>query len=229
MLLKLKETYLNNRIWFILLAVTLIPLIFFLVISPIWRSSPAYSFNPETVRTYILSFGNWAIFIFFLVGILMIVAPPIPNEVVVVAGAIIFGFWRGLIYALIIKIIGSTINYWLGAKIRQGIYVKLISNKEQEKLKKYTYRIGWQVVLLSRFLPGTDTDLIAYAAGIAKMNYPKFILASFLGMVPSNLFLVTLGVTALSQKVLIYFLIVVYVVGTMFAPQIIRKLVRHKF
>lgn len=85
------------------------------------------------------------------------------------------------------------------------------------------------MVFLSRFLPGTDTDLIAYAAGIAKMEYPKFILASFLGMVPSNLFLVALGITALSRKVLIYFLIVVYVVGTMFAPQIVRKLLKHKF
>jgi uncharacterized membrane protein YdjX (TVP38/TMEM64 family) len=76
-------------------------------------------------------------------------------------------------------------------------------------------------------LPGTDTDLIAYAAGVSKMEYPKFILASFLGMIPSNLFLVTLGVTALSSKILICFLIVLYFVGTLFAPQIISKLLKR--
>jgi uncharacterized membrane protein YdjX (TVP38/TMEM64 family) len=179
------------------------------------------------VRNFILAYGNWSVLVFFIVGILMIVAPPIPNEVVVVAGAIIFGFWRGLFYALIIKIIGSTINYYLGTRIRQGIYLKLISNKESKKLQEYTQKIGWQTVFLSRFLPGTDTDLIAYAAGVSKMEYPKFILASFLGMIPSNLFLVTLGVTALSSKILICFLIVLYFVGTLFAPQIISKLLKR--
>jgi uncharacterized membrane protein YdjX (TVP38/TMEM64 family) len=88
-------------------------------------------------------------------------------------------------------------------------------------LKKYTEKIGWQIVFISRFLPGTDTDLIAYAAGIAKMGYSKFIVVSFLGMLLPTFFMAYVGISLIGSKYLFYALIVFYIIGVLLMPKII--------
>ncbi len=206
----------------VLFAIFLVPLI-------IWAPLTKIFTEPESIKTFVLSYEKWALLVYVLLSILVVIAPPLPNDIVPIAGGIIFGFWKALIFGILARIIGSTVNYWLGTKIRQGIYVKLISVKEQEKLKNYTEKIGWQAVFISRFLPSTDTDLIAYISGIAKMKYSTFILASFLGMLAPVSFNIFIGASLLTNKYLFFALIAFYVIGILFAPQIIKKLLRNKF
>ena len=156
------------------------------------------------------------------------VAPPLPNDIVPIAGGMLFGFWTALVYGIIARIIGSSINYILGTQIRKGLYIKFVSREEQEKLKHYTKKIGWQAVFISRFLPSTDTDLIAYLSGIVKMDYKKFIIASFLGMLVPVSATIFIGASILTNKYLFFTLITFYAVGILFAPIIIKKVIKHK-
>jgi len=226
--MKLKEIYFKNRLWILLLLSAVILFAIFLVPIFIWTPLSKLFTDPENIKTFVLSYEKWAIFVYVLLSIVAIIAPPIPNDIVPIAGGIIFGFWTALVFGLIARIIGSTINFWLGTKIRKGIYVKLISEEEQEKLKKYTQKIGWQTIFISRFIPSTDTDLIAYIAGIAKMNYRTFILASFFGMLAPVSVTILIGASLLTNKYLFLALITFYVIGMLFAPQIIRKLFKDK-
>ena len=226
--MKLKEIYLKNRLWILLILSATVLFIVFLVPILIWTPVSKLFTEPESIKTFVLSFEKWAILVYVLLSIVAIIAPPVPNEIVPIAGGIVFGFWTALLFALIARIIGLTINYWLGTKIRKGIYIKLISQEEQEKLKKYTERIGWQTVFISRFIPSTDTDLIAYIAGIAKMKYPTFILVSFLGMLAPVSFTIFIGSSLLTNKYLFFALIAFYVIGILFAPTIIKRLFKNK-
>jgi uncharacterized membrane protein YdjX (TVP38/TMEM64 family) len=223
-LTKLKELYLKHRFWILLLLSALVLFLVFLIPFIFWTPFSKIFTNPESIKDFVLSFEKWAILVYVLLSIIVVIAPPIPNDIVPIAGGLIFGFWKALIFGLIARIIGSTINYWIGTKIRNGIYVKLINETEQEKLKNYTKQIGWQAVFISRFLPSTDTDLIAYISGIAKMQYVPFILASFFGMIVPVSVSILIGASFLTNKYLFLILIVFYVIGILFAPQIIKKL-----
>lgn len=181
------------------------------------------------IKEFILSYGKLAILIYVLLSIAVVIAPPIPNEIVPIVGGIVFGFWTALFFGLLARIIGSSINYYLGIKIRKGAYLKLIKKEDKEKLSKYTEKIGWQTVFISRFLPSIDTDLIAYVAGIAKMKYWPFIVASFLGMLVPVSAAIFLGDSLLKSKYLFFILAAFYIIGMLLAPKIIKKFLKIKW
>jgi uncharacterized membrane protein YdjX (TVP38/TMEM64 family) len=228
-MIEIKEVYHKHRLWILLLLFALFLFLIFFIPFLIWPSFFEVFTDVENIKSFILSYESWSILVYVLLSILVVIAPPVPNDIVPIVGGIVFGFWIALIFGIIARIIGSTINYGIGIKIRKGIYVKWVSKEEQEKLKSYTEKIGWQTVFISRFLPSTDTDLIAYISGIAKMKYLPFILASFFGMLVPVSVSILIGASFLTNKYLFFILITFYVVGMLFAPKIIKKLLSHKF
>ena len=226
--MNIKNLYHKHRLWILLAFFVVILLAVFWIPLLTWPPAQKLFAEPEKIQEFILSYEQWAAVVFVVLSIVTIVAPPIPNEIVPMVGGMVFGFWEALALSLLARIIGSTVNFWIGRKIRDGLYTKLISRSDAEKLKGHTEKIGWQVVVISRFLPSTDTDLIAYIAGIAKMNYPVFILASFLGMLAPVSILIFMGHSLLIDKYLFFSLVAFYVAGILFAPAIIKKLFGKK-
>ncbi len=226
--MRLRDFYKRYRVWIILLAILLV--LFLVVLVPFLMSPSfrAFATDLDGIRATILAYREWAILVFVVLSIITIVLPPVPNDVVPIVGGLLFGFWTALIWALVARIIGSTINYWLGLQIRRGVLVRLFTQEEQARLHRVTERLGWQAVFISRFLPSTDTDLIAYAAGMARMTYWRFILASFFGMLAPVSVTILLGSSLLTNRWLFGALIIFYVLGMLFLPQIIRKLTRHR-
>ncbi|MFA6099769.1 MAG: VTT domain-containing protein [Patescibacteria group bacterium] len=219
----LKDFYQRHRVWILLFGLTL--LLFIVTFVPIAIFLPVKKIfdQPELIRSTIQSYGSWAIAIYVVLSIFTIIIPAVPNEVVTVVGGIAFPFWQALLFGLIARVIGSSINYLLGRGIRKGIFNKLINDEEREKLKKYTDKIGWQTAFIARFLPSTDTDLVAYMAGMAKMNYLTFIISSFLGMLVPVSAAIIIGSSLLKSKTLFIVLAAFYVVGMLAAPFIFKR------
>ncbi|MDO8524714.1 MAG: VTT domain-containing protein [bacterium] len=225
---KIISFYSRQRFWILLVlsAVVLflifLPLVFFTPVAKIFT-------DPAGFKAVALSYGEWAMAVYVVLGIFAIMVPSLPNEIVSIAGGIIFGFWIAFLLGLLVRVIGSSINYWIGTRIRKGIYLKLVNEKEKEKLRIYTEKIGWQTAFIARFLPSADTDLIAFVAGMAKMNYWKFILASFLGMLAPLALAIYVGASLLKGKSLFIVLIIFYAVGMLLAPKIIKSFSKIKW
>ncbi|MEK7172550.1 MAG: VTT domain-containing protein [Patescibacteria group bacterium] len=224
---KFKDAYIKQRFWILLI---LIVLVLFLIFLPLLSYTPLSKIftDPASIKEFILSYGRWAILIYVLLSVVVVIAPPIPNEIVPIVGGMAFGFWTALLFGLLARIIGSSINYFLGTKIRKVAYLKLAKEADKERLKKYTEKIGWQVVFISRFLPSADTDLIAYVAGITKMKYLPFIGASFLGMLVPVSVAIFVGASLLKSKYLFFILVAFYIIGMLFAPKIIKRVLKWK-
>lgn len=81
--------------------------------------------------------------------------------------------------------IGSVITYWIGAKggrpflLRYGKYV-LISRRDIDLADRWFDRWGEATAFFSRLLPVIRT-FISLPAGIARMNFPKFTILTFVG------------------------------------------------
>ena len=86
------------------------------------------------------------------------------------------------------NVLGSIIAYYAGVwggrpfVERYGPYV-LVSHKDLDRADRWFARYGEAAVFFSRMLPVVRT-FISLPAGIAHMNFPRFILFTFLGALP---------------------------------------------
>ncbi len=105
-------------------------------------------------------------------------------------------------------LIGSAVAYWIGAAggrpllLRYGKYI-LISQKDADRADRWFAKYGSPVAFFSRLLPVVRT-YISLPAGIARMNFGKFLLYTFLGSLPWTFALAYVGFQfgpALQQKI----------------------------
>lgn len=81
--------------------------------------------------------------------------------------------------------IGSIVSYWLGAwggrplVERYGKYI-LIHEEDLEKADRWFARWGDWAAFISRLLPIVRT-FISFPAGVTRMNFPRFVVFSFIG------------------------------------------------
>ena len=96
------------------------------------------------------------------------------------------------------NVVGSVVAYYAGVwggrpfVERYGPYV-LVSRKDLETADRWFARYGEAAVFFSRMLPVVRT-FISLPAGIARMNFPRFVLFTFLGALPWCYLLAYIGV-----------------------------------
>ena len=118
------------------------------------------------------------------------VFPPLPSEIILpFAGYLAytgrFNLWLVATVGAIGCNVGSGIVYWFGAigarpfLVRHGKYM-LISHREIATADRWFDKYGQWAVFFSRLLP-LVRSLIALPAGVARMNFWKFHVFTFLG------------------------------------------------
>ena len=124
---------------------------------------------------------------------------PLPSEIIMpVAGAFIAGGIAGStvhfnligvsLAGAVGCVIGSAIAYWIGAYggrpfiMKYGKYI-LISRHDFDMADRNFVKYGSAITFFSRLLPVVRT-YISLPAGITRMNFPKFLLYTFLGSLP---------------------------------------------
>jgi membrane protein DedA with SNARE-associated domain len=96
------------------------------------------------------------------------------------------------------NVVGSIVAYYAGVwggrpfVERYGPYM-LISHKDLDTADRWFARYGEAAVFFSRMLPVIRT-FISLPAGIAKMNFPRFVMFTFLGALPWCYVLAYIGV-----------------------------------
>jgi membrane protein DedA with SNARE-associated domain len=95
------------------------------------------------------------------------------------------------------NLIGSIVAYWVGLKagrpfiLRYGRYV-LLRKKHLDMAESWFAKHGEATTLFSRMLPIVRT-FISLPAGMAKMNFKKFVLFTTIGSIPWNFALAYIG------------------------------------
>ncbi len=129
---------------------------------------------------------------------------PLPSEIIMpFSGYLVFTGRFGLFQVAIAGaagcVLGSVIAYWVGVYggrpflLKYGKYV-LITPKELDTADRWFERYGDAAIFISRLLPVIRT-FISLPAGIARMNFPKFVIYTFIGSFPWCLGLAWLGKT----------------------------------
>ena len=141
----------------------------------------------------------------FLLMVMESATLPVPSEVVLPLGGYLvwqgrLEFWSTVAIATIGSLVGTMVDYGIGyylgrpAVIRYGRIVRF-SEKRLETTERWFGSHGKSVVLLARFVPLLRT-LIAFPAGLVKMDVKRFLAYSAVGILVWDVALVYLGFLA---------------------------------
>ena len=128
---------------------------------------------------------------------------PMPSEVIMPFSGFVVAegkmlFWTIVIVGALGNLVGSWIAYWIGYKGGRPLVEKygkavLLSSHDLDLADRWFKKYGQLTVFFGRILPVVRT-YISFPAGIAKMNFKKFITFTFLGALPWCALLAWLGV-----------------------------------
>lgn len=141
----------------------------------------------------------------FILSVMESAAIPIPSEVVIPFSGFLaeqgrFSFWLVVTVATIANMVGSIVLYLVSLKggrwilERYGKYV-LISSHDLDIADNAFLKYGGKIVFIGRILPIVRT-FISIPAGIAKMNFSRFIFYTVFGSFPWNFILALIGFKA---------------------------------
>ena len=157
----------------------------------------------------------------FLLMVMESATLPVPSEVVLPLGGYLVSqhrleFWSTVAVATVGSLVGTMADYGIGyylgrpAVLRYGRIVRF-SEKRLEMTERWFSTHGKSIVLLARFVPLLRT-LIAFPAGLVKMDVKRFLVYSAVGILVWDIALVYLGVlagqnsTAIANTLQAYFL-----------------------
>lgn len=153
------------------------------------------------MEDYILNFfqniinGNptFTYMFFFLNGILQLIFPPFPSDVIIIVEGYLttvsqnFNFFLVLFISVIGSIIGSIIVYWFGYKkgnevLRYKVVLKYIDEKHIKRSEKVFHKYGKYGLIISKFIPGTSSIMVLFSGvfKVKKRVYFTYIILSIL-------------------------------------------------
>jgi membrane protein DedA with SNARE-associated domain len=144
----------------------------------------------HVITNYLGQYGYQAVFVLMLLESACI---PIPSEVTMVFGGFLVSrgdlnfFWVAMV-GTIANVVGSWLAYWVGYVggrpliNRWGRFI-FLREHELDRAHDWFERRGELAVFVSRLLPVIRT-FISLPAGVARMNFWKFTLYTFLGCLP---------------------------------------------
>lgn len=154
----------------------------------------------KIVTAKIAALGYWGVAIGMAIESCNI---PLPSEVILPFGGYLVStgqlnfFWTAMA-GTVGGTVGSIISYLLGLwggrpfLLHYGRYIG-ITEKRLAMADYWFYRYGEATVFFTRLMPIIRT-FISLPAGISGMNFPRFVIYTFLGSLPWCFFLTYLGV-----------------------------------
>jgi len=128
---------------------------------------------------------------------------PIPSEFIMpFSGFLVatgqMNFWVVVLLGSVGNLAGSWLAWWVGHKggrplvEKYGKYI-LLSHHDLDAADRYFQKYGQNTVLFTRLMPIVRT-FISLPAGISKMDFKKFSLYTFIGVIPFTAALTYAGV-----------------------------------
>lgn len=129
----------------------------------------------ETARAWFEGFGVLAWLIFFLIQISQVVLIPIPAQITIIAGVIIFGAFITFVISSVAVVIGSIICFAIGRSMGVPIAYKISSKERVDKYRNLLNKRGKILLPIMFLFPVFPDDLLCFIAGTTAMTWRYFI------------------------------------------------------
>ncbi|MBN1329609.1 MAG: TVP38/TMEM64 family protein [Candidatus Heimdallarchaeota archaeon] len=144
------------------------------------------------------------VLIFLGLMIIQSLFAPIPSELILLSGGMIFGLAWGSVIGLVGSMLSAIITFYLSK--RGGRSIIDASGEKVGIIKRTIYifdewitKWGLWAIIVGRAVPVIMFDPISYAAGLANVKDRDYFLATFIGSIPRAIFYAWLGVRTLGS------------------------------
>ncbi|MBI2032071.1 MAG: TVP38/TMEM64 family protein [Candidatus Levybacteria bacterium] len=139
----------------------------------------------EEITNFALTYPLFIPVLIVIWRAISIVIAPLPGGILSFAFIPILGWFWAWLYGSFGVAIGATIAFYIARKFREPAVSRFIPLKKlhawEEKLSERTEFLAFVGV---RITTGPIMDFISYVAGLSKISYKKFILATIVAQVP---------------------------------------------
>jgi len=145
------------------------------------------------IKVYILSFGVWAPVASCFLMVLQALVAPVPSFLITFANGLAFGVFWGWMLSLFGHVLAAAVCFGISRALGRGPVEVLVGNGGLESADRWFARWGVYAVFAGRLLPGVAFDVISYAAGLTRMGFSSFMVATALGIFPQTFLYSYLG------------------------------------
>lgn len=159
-------------------------LVLFVVVGLLWFNYHYLNIQPKEIRVWIVNFGTLAPLLYIIIYTLR---PLIlfPASILSLAGGLAFGALGGTVLTVIGATCSAAVAFWVSRKLGKNIAKKDWKGKG-EKVQEQLESNGIFYVIILRLIPIFNFDIISYLAGVSKVKFTHFILATALGIIPGT-------------------------------------------
>ena len=166
-----------------------------------WKSGILTS--QEKMQTFIDGFGIAGVIVFMLFLAVQVVFPVFPGGVGCLAGVLMFGPWKGLIYNYIGICTGSMLAFAVSKYYGRPALNYFFSEKQISKYDKWNAKNDrfTKLFAIGIFLPVAPDNYLCYLAGTTEMEFPTFALIIIFGKAFATS-IYSLGLAAIWQQII---------------------------
>lgn len=129
----------------------------------------------ESLQSGIEALGIFGVVVFLLIHIIQMVLPLLPNQIISVAGVVIFGPLFGFAYNFVGGFVGSLIVFHLSRTYGLRLIHTLFSEKTIARYQEKTHSSRFvKFFTFAIVCPGFPDDLLCYLAGTTCMKWGQF-------------------------------------------------------
>lgn len=127
----------------------------------------------------------------------------IPGSILTLGAGAVFGVVLGTLWVSIGSTLGAFAAFLIGRYVaRDWIATKTAGNRRFRAIDEAVGREGWKIVFLTRNSPVFPFNLSNYAYGLTAVPAGRYLLASWIGMLPGTVMYVYMGSLAASLATL---------------------------
>lgn len=125
--------------------------------------------------------------------VLQSIIAPLPGSLVAAANGVVFGVWWGTLLSWLGGLLGGSLSFLIARKYGRDVVARFVERSHLERADRLGATDGFWLVLVARLIPLISFDLISYLAGLSRMRYRQFLLATAVGMLPGSFAWTALG------------------------------------
>ena len=176
------------------------------------KSAIKNEYTTEELRDLLRGFGWRGYITIVVLAMLQIVIPVLPAEPVQVLAGVTFGFPIGLLLCTIGVLLGNTVIFVLYKVYGNGIRQYFVKNLHFDFDRAARSKRATALIFILYFLPAIPYGMICFFGASLGMKYPRYIIVTLLGAIPSVCIGVGLGHIAVGSWILSLIILAVLIV-----------------
>ena len=207
-------------------------IIFALLTIAIWywwddvRGFMAFVTDQEAFSAYIRSFGVWGPVILFAAEVLQVFFAFIPGHVVLITTAYIYGFGLGLLMNISFTVFASQMAFLLARWLGRPLVYRFVDTETVEYWEVIANEKGLVFFTIAFLLPIFPSDAMNFVAGLSGLDSRRFLVANFVGRLPSAIMLSAIGAFGLEFSSTMWAAVIALYIAVFIAGSYASKWIR---